>query len=258
MLKWILLISFFYIIPVSIAGEKLDKQADDSAINDSMQKSDQHESKFHSDIYNILNNDRDEELFEDTDTQREETEYPQLDQMQEGEIDAETLFKSAFADNLDLDERERRLVAVVQKYPESIWVQDSLWVLAQIANARGETADYILWYRRLVEDFPDPSIQYFTTLQPPFHNSGIPQILYIIDQQGRRYAHGDQGIYTFNPIPFSVRYELGLAYESLGYLNLAEKEYRRAMNSLPPIEMLRDIVQQRLDSIGTVLTDFED
>ncbi len=169
----------------------------------------------------------------------------------DSEINAEELFKSAFRWEIGTEESRRILQYVAEEYPDSSWADDALWMLARVADVQGDRAKAVLWRRRLAKDYPDPSLQSFTKERRLYRTSGIPGIIHLVESAGLRYAHERKvHVFSFNPLPFSLHYELGIAYQNMGYYGLAEREYRRALGTLPRDSILHEIVEERLEKLG--------
>ncbi len=166
---------------------------------------------------------------------------------------AEELYKSVFRRGLHMKTRKRILREVIRKHPDSRWTDDALWMLGRIAEMQGDRARAIMWRRRLIEDFPKPVLENFSTEQVPYRTSSIPGILRLVETTGYGFAHDSDTVYSFNPVPFSVHYELGVAYQEMGYYELAENEYRRALRHIAPEGVLRGIIGARMESLGRVM-----
>ncbi len=191
-------------------------------------------------------------------TEMKEAEEGEKEETTQNESEVAELYKSAFKKNIKLSERKALLKSVINKHPHTGWAEDAMWILSRMARMKGQKTRSVLWLRNLVEKYPNPSLEKFTMSSPLFRTSRIPRILFLVETHGRRYAHTNEGgrVYAFNPLPFSIYEELGQAYGSFGFYELAEEMYRKALKELPPVEILQNMIRERIDAVQ--ITDPED
>jgi len=190
------------------------------------------------------------------------------DEVTEAEVQKE--FMRAFGPGLKLKERVDVFVGIVSEHPESVWADDALWVLSQIASMTAHREEAIRFRERLLEGEEAPQLETFTKGTWIYRSSRIPSVLWVLDRTGHRYQRvetkekalrvvpqrGKPGkvkvlvrTVPFNPLPMVLNEELAGLYEQEGMDEEALYRYRQALKCAPQGSLFANIYQQRIERL---------
>ena len=106
----------------------------------------------------------------------------------DSEDEARLKYESAFARDLKGQERVKILEGVAVEYHNTEWADDSLWVLAEMAD-RGRYREKAIEFRKqLMEREAVPALQPFTRLQRIYRDSRVPKVEWLLRYTGRQYG----------------------------------------------------------------------
>jgi len=165
------------------------------------------------------------------------------------EEDARRAYVSAFEAGLKDEERIGILEKVAKDYADTRWADDALWVLGEVADKSGDRRRAILFRRQLLEREALPALERLTCSLRVYSQSRVPNVLFVVERTGHLYRISGDKLVRFNPIPMVTCEELALDYEALGLLELALREYRRAITAAPPGGLFRRVYTRRAERL---------
>jgi hypothetical protein len=138
------------------------------------------------------------------------------------------MFARAFRGDLTPAQRIGIVRDIARDHANSNWGDDALWVLAQVATMRNQTARSIVLRQHLLARKEDLSLEPLTRSRPIYRRSRLPEMEYLLEQTGRLYRGKPGRAIRVDVFPLVLHEELGRAYQRLGMNREAAKEYRRA------------------------------
>lgn len=158
---------------------------------------------------------------------------------------ATKLFKKAFQRKLPTKKRLARIRQVARDHTETRWGDDALWVLARVADARGNPARSVVIRQQLLDRKGSVHLEPFTQNQKLFRTSRIYQLQFLLERSGHIYEGIKANAKRFDVVSLALHDQLGWGYEQLKMPRSAAREYRRALH-LAPGKFLRKQYQKRL------------
>jgi len=165
------------------------------------------------------------------------------------EQEAQGLYAQALNVALTPGERISILEQVAKDYADTRWADDALWVLGEMAHGSGDTRRAILFRRQLLERDSPPCLEAFTRSQRVYARSRVPHVLFVLERTGHLYRTEGRQAVQFNPLPMITCEELALAYEDMGLLELALRDYRRAIAAAPPGDLYARLYARRAERL---------
>jgi len=165
------------------------------------------------------------------------------------EQEARQLYAQAFEDPLTPGECMAVLEQLAKDYADTRWADDALWALGEMAHGKGDTRSAILFRRQLLEGYSPPCLEPYTRSLRIYLRSRVPRVLFVLEQTGQLYHMEGRQAVQFNPIPMLTREELALDYERMGLLEMALREYQRAIAAAPPDGPLARLYARRLERL---------
>ena len=196
---------------------------------------------------------------------------PQLvaeDEVTEAEVQQK--YMGAFASELKLKERVDIFISVATDYEESVWADDALWVLAQIASRTGYREEAVRFREMALARKDPPCLEAFTKRTWVYRNSRIPNVVWVLDRTGHRYEREEEKekalkvvpgqdkdgkplvlvrAVPFDPLPMVLNEELALMYERDGKARQALHRYREALKCAPEEGFFADVYRQRIERL---------
>lgn len=166
------------------------------------------------------------------------------------EANAADTFRRAFTGDIDGYEQLGLLRDVVCRYSDTVWGDDALWVLACMADKRGDEKRSVLMLRKLVQRGQSPKLEAFTKTLPVYRSSYVAEVLLVVDRMGYRYrASWRVPPPEFNPLPMAVHQQLARAYHKRGLLEHAAEQYRLALKAAPDDALFTGVFRRQADEL---------
>ena len=160
---------------------------------------------------------------------------------------ARARYTEAFLEEVRPPECVEVLEEVVRQYPKSVWADDALWALGEIADRTGRDHKAILYRQALMARSERPKLEDDTKRLSLYESSRLPRIVRLLEMTGTRYRRKGIRAVAFNPLPMVAHEEIALGYSKLHRYDLAARHYKLARREAPDSELLRERLERQIE-----------
>lgn len=165
------------------------------------------------------------------------------------EAAAEELFRTAFEPGVPAQERVDVLKQVMGEFVETVWSDDALWALSEIAEQARKPRTALKYRLKLMEKYPKASLEPYTRHLELYEKSRIPQVLRVIELQGRHIIHFQKRLIRYNPLPMIMHEDIAITFVQWKQTAAAKKHIEEALKVSPGDGVYVDILKHRLAEV---------